>query len=56
LELNTFHCFRHCFASRRLLSGLTMQEVATLLGHRDGGVLVLKTYGHVFGEHLRQAV
>ena len=38
------------------MDGLTVQEVAKLLGHSDGGVLVLKTYGHICGEHLRNAV
>lgn|GEM_PF-4842241 len=38
------------------MAGLTVQEVATLLGHSDGGVLVLRTYGHICGEHLRKAV
>lgn len=56
LDLCTFHSFRHYFASRCLMAGLTVQEVATLLGHSDGGVLVLKTYGHICGAHLRQAV
>lgn len=56
LDLEYFHAFRHYFASRALMAGLTVQEVATLLGHSDGGVLVLKTYGHICGEHLRQAV
>ena len=56
IDLNTFHSFRHYFASRCLMAGLTVQEVATLLGHSDGGVLVLKTYGHICGLHLRNAV
>ena len=56
LDLKTFHSFRHYFASRCLLSGMTVQEVAKLLGHSDQGQLVLKTYGHLCGEHLRQAV
>ncbi len=56
IDLTTFHAFRHYFASRCLLAGLTVQEVATLLGHSDGGVLVLQTYGHICGAHLRQAV
>jgi len=43
LGLTTFHCFRHYFASRALMAGLTVQEVADLLGHSDGGVLVLQT-------------
>jgi len=56
IDLKTYHSFRHYFASRCLMDGLTVQEVAKLLGHSDGGVLVLKTYGHICGEHLRNAV
>jgi site-specific recombinase XerD len=56
IDLKTYHSFRHYFASRCLMDGLTVQEVAKLLGHSDGGVLVLKTYGHICGEHLKNAV
>lgn len=56
LDLMTFHCYRHYFASRALMSGLTVQEVADMLGHSDGGVLVLQTYGHICGVHLKTAV
>lgn len=56
LDLTTFHSFRHYFASRALMAGLTVQEVADLLGHSDGGVLVLQTYSHICGQHLKNAV
>jgi integrase len=56
MDLSFFHAFRHYFASRCLLAGLTVQEVADLLGHADNGQLVLKTYGHLCREHLRTAV
>jgi len=56
IDLVTFHSFRHFFASKCLLAGLTVPEVAKLLGHNDGGALVLKTYGHLCGAHLREAV
>lgn len=56
MDFETLHCFRHYFASRALMSGLSVAEVATLLGHRDGGVLVLQTYGHICGSRLRSAL
>jgi integrase len=56
IDLSFYHAFRHYFASRCLLAGLTVQEVADLLGHSDNGQLVLKTYGHLCREHLRTAV
>jgi integrase len=56
MDLRFYHAFRHYFASRCLLAGLTVQEVADLLGHADQGQLVLKTYGHLCREHLKTAV
>ena len=54
IDLTTFHSFRHYFASRCLLSGFTVQEVAKLLGHSDNGVLVLRTYGHICSDHMKE--
>lgn len=56
IDLTFFHAFRHNFASLALLSDLNPKEVARLLGHNDGGVLVLKTYGHLCDKHLKAAV
>jgi len=54
IDLTFFHAFRHYFASRCLLSNFTVQEVAKLLGHSDNGVLVLKTYGHICSDHMKE--
>lgn len=56
LDLTNNHSFRHYFASRCLIAGLSVLEVAKLLGHADQGQLVLKTYGHLCGEHLKERV
>ena len=56
LDLTYYHSFRHYFASVCLMSGMSVQEVAKLLGHSDNGELVLRTYGHICGDHLRLAV
>lgn len=56
IDLTFFHSFRHYFASRALMSGLGVQEVAALLGHADCGQLVLRTYGYLTSEHLRKQV
>jgi len=56
IDLTFFHSFRHYFTSRALMAGLGVQEVASLLGHSDGGQLVLRTYGHLTSEHLRRQV
>lgn len=36
--LPSMHCFRHTVASRALLAGESVDEVAFLLGHRDATV------------------
>lgn len=56
IDLVTYHSFRHYFASQCLIAGLTVPEVSKLLGHSDGGALVLRTYGHLCGVHLKAAV
>lgn len=45
------HDLRHFFASHALELGVDVPTVARWLGHRDGGVLVLRTYGHVRDDH-----
>lgn len=56
IDLKTFHSFRHYFASYCLLAGVSVKEVAELLGHSDEGQLVLKTYGHLCKAHLKSAI
>jgi integrase len=48
------HTLRHYFATVAVRSRVDMPSVAAMLGHQDGGVLVMKTYAHVGGEHLRR--
>jgi integrase len=43
----THHDFRHLFATRCLETGIAPNIAADWMGHADGGVLVLQTYGHV---------
>jgi integrase len=47
----THHDLRHLFATRCIESGVDIPTVARWLGHKDGGVLALKTYGHLRTEH-----
>lgn len=56
LELDHFHALRHHFASVALDSGMSPADVAKLLGHKDGGVLVLKTYGHIIEKRMAEKV
>ncbi len=47
----THHSLRHFFATVCIENGIPIQTVAHWLGHSDGGVLAMKTYGHVRDEH-----
>lgn len=45
------HDFRHLFATRCIESGVDIPTVSRWLGHKDGGALAMKTYGHLRDEH-----
>lgn len=47
----THHDFRHLFATTCIEAGIDVPTVARLLGHKDGGALAMKTYGHLRDEH-----
>jgi site-specific recombinase XerD len=45
------HAMRHFFCSNAIEAGIDFKVIADWLGHRDGGILVAKTYGHLRAEH-----
>jgi integrase len=45
------HSLRHLFATRCIESGVDIPTVSRWLGHKDGGALAMKTYGHLRREH-----
>ncbi|MFA5189434.1 MAG: site-specific integrase [Verrucomicrobiia bacterium] len=47
----THHHMRHFFCSNAIEAGIDFKAIAGWLGHKDGGVLVAKTYGHLRDEH-----
>jgi integrase len=47
----THHGLRHMFATRCIESGVDVPTVSRWLGHKDGGALAMKTYGHLRREH-----
>ena len=47
----THHQLRHLFATRCIESGVDIPTVSRWLGHKDGGALAMKTYGHLRREH-----
>jgi len=50
-----FHVLRHTHASELLRLGVPVHAVASRLGHRDGGALLLKTYAHTTDAVARDA-
>jgi integrase len=47
----THHDLRHLFATRCIESGVDIPTVSRWLGHKDGGALAMRTYGHLRREH-----
>ena len=47
----THHDLRHLFSTRCIESGVDIPTVSRWLGHKDGGALAMKTYGHLRNEH-----
>ena len=47
----THHDLRHLFATICIESGVDVPTVSRWLGHKDGGALCMKTYGHLRQEH-----
>jgi integrase len=50
----THHDLRHLFATRCIESGVDIPTVARWLGHKDGGGLAMRVYGHLRIEHSRE--
>ena len=42
---------RHFFCSNAIEAGIDFKVIAGWLGHKDGGYLVAKTYGHLRDAH-----
>ncbi|MGO8677734.1 MAG: tyrosine-type recombinase/integrase [Limisphaerales bacterium] len=45
------HSMRHYFCSNAIEAGIDFKVIASWLGHKDGGYLVAKTYGHLRDAH-----
>jgi integrase len=50
-----FHDLRHYFCSMCVMAGIDFMTIAAWLGHKDGGILVGKVYGHLLDEHRQKA-
>lgn len=47
----THHSLRHYFVSNAIEAGVDFKVIAAWVGHKDGGLLVAKTYGHLRDTH-----
>jgi len=47
----THHDLRHLFATRCIEAGVDIPTVSRWLGHKDGGALAMKVYGHLRDQH-----
>ncbi len=47
----THHDLRHLFATRCIESAVDIPTVSRWLGHKDGGALAMKVYGHLRDQH-----
>jgi integrase len=45
------HCMRHYFVSNAIEKGVDFKTIAAWVGHKDGGLLVAETYGHLRDSH-----
>jgi integrase len=51
----THHDWRHLFATICIEAGVDIPTVSRWLGHNDGGVRAMKTYGHLRREHSQES-
>jgi integrase len=54
VELFGFHDARHYFISQCVMAGIDFMSIAAWVGHKDGGVLIGKVYGHLADEHRKR--
>jgi integrase len=50
----TCHLCRHFFVSSCVMAGIDFMTIARWVGHKDGGVLIGKVYGHLSNEHAQR--
>lgn len=50
-----FHHLRDVFCSECVMAGIDYMTIAAWVGHKDGGILIGKVYGHLREEHRKKA-
>lgn len=54
LQAVGFHDMRHLFISYCVMSGIDYMTIAKWVGHKDGGILIGKVYGHLAETHTKE--
>ena len=54
MTAKAFHDLRHHFISYSVMSGIDYMTIAEWVGHRDGGILIGKVYGHLADSHKKE--
>ncbi|MEI6197018.1 MAG: tyrosine-type recombinase/integrase [Verrucomicrobiota bacterium] len=49
-----FHDLRHLFISYCVMAGIDYMTIAKWVGHKDGGILIGKVYGHLAETHTKE--
>jgi integrase len=52
----THHDLRHFFATTCIEAGIDIPTISQWLGHKDGGALAMKVYGHLRDEHSEKMI
>lgn len=52
----THHDFRHFFATTCIEAGVDIPTISRWLGHKDGGALAMRVYGHLREDHSRSQI
>lgn len=54
MDAFAFHDCRHHFISYAVMAGIDFMTIARWVGHKDGGILIGKVYGHLSNEHAQR--
>jgi len=54
MERITHHGLRHLFVTKLIEAGVDIPTAARLAGHKDGGALAMRVYGHLRDDHAQK--